>query len=61
MSAHWWVELVLGPIVGLAVSGGVYWLKKSLGSLSADGSDCIPALLLVWLESSQHWSLQGVG
>ena len=32
-----------------------------LGSLSADGLGCIPALLVVWPEAFQHRSLQAVG
>lgn len=27
-------------------------------SLSADGSSCIPAMLIAWPEISQHWGLQ---
>ena len=50
MPAHWWVELGLGPPVGRAVSKGmsrgICWLRKSLGSLSADGWGCIPAHLV---------------
>ena len=36
-------------------------LRKSFGSLSADGWACIPSLLVVWPEASQDWSLQAVG
>ena len=43
------------------MSGGGCGLRKSLGSLSADGWGCVPALLVVWPEASQHWSLQAVG
>ena len=39
----------------------VYGLRKSLGSLSADGWGCVPTLLVIRLEASQHWSLQAVG
>ena len=46
------------------VSNGVFsgqlWAQKDLGSLS-DGWVCVPTLLVVWLEVSQHWSLQAVG
>ena len=46
MPAHWWVELGLGPLVGWAVSRDVSTggpgLRKSLGSLSADGWVCVP-------------------
>ena len=31
-------------------------VKKTLGSLSADGWGCVPALFVVWPEASQHWS-----
>ena len=55
------VELDLGPLVGRAmsrgVSGGGCGLRKSLGSLSVDGWDCVPALLVVWPEASQHRNL----
>ena len=36
------------------VSRGGCGLKKSLGILSADGWGCVPALLVVWPEASQH-------
>ena len=62
--AHWWVELGLVPLVGRAVSGGVFRggceLSMTLGSLSADRWGCVPTLLIVWPEASQHWSLQAV-
>ena len=65
MPAPWWVELGLGPLVGRAMSNGVpsggYGLRKSLGSLSVDGWDHVPALLVIWPDVSQHWSLQAVG
>ena len=65
MPAHWWMELGLGPLVGRTmlrdVSRGGCGLRKSLGSLSADGWGCIPILLVVWPEASQHWSLQTIG
>ena len=63
--AHWWVELGLVPLVGRAMSGvcllssGLLW--KTLSSLSADGWGCVPTLLVVWPDSSQHWSLEAVG
>ena len=63
--AQWWVELGLGPLVGRAVSmdvsRGGYGLRKPLGSLTADGWDCVPAQLVAWPEASQHWCLQVVG
>ena len=62
MPAHWRLELGLVPLVGRAVSGGVFrgscGLRKTLGSLSADGWGCVPALLVGWPEASQHWILQ---
>ena len=36
-------------------------LRNILSSLSACGWDCVPALLVVWPEASQHWSQQPVG
>ena len=53
--AHWWVELGLILLVGRTV------LRKMLSSLSADGWGCLLALLVVWPEVSQHWSLQAFG
>ena len=48
---HWWVELGLGTLVSKAVSRGMsrggFGLRKSLGSLSANGWGCVPALLVV--------------
>ena len=53
---HCWVEL-LNILVGKAMLRGVsrtpvsgYGHRKSLGSLSADGWDCVPTLLVVWSE-----------
>lgn len=41
MPAYWWVELGCGPLVGRAisrvVSRGGYGLRKSLGTLAANG------------------------
>ena len=59
-----WVGLDLVLLVRRATSSGVFrggcGLRKILGSLSADGWGCVPTLLVVWLEASQHWSLQTV-
>ena len=48
--------------------GGVLWgvcdLIMILGSLSANGWDCVPVLLVVWLRVSSTvacWSLSGAG
>ena len=61
MPAHWRVELGLGPLVGRAMFRGSSWLRKSLGSLSADGFDCVPAHCVVCLNASQHLSLWTAG
>ena len=61
MPAHWWVELGLGQGCVSGVSRGSYGLRKSLGTLSVDGWNCVPALMVVLPEISQHWSLQAVG
>ena len=54
MPAFWWVELSLFPLMGRAMSGGVFWgvceLSMTLGSLSVDGWVCVPALFVVWSE-----------
>ena len=53
------------PLVGGAVargeSKGGWGLRKSLGSQSADGRGCVPTLVVVWPEVSQHQSLQAFG
>ena len=63
--AHWWVELGLVPLMGRAMSRGLFRggcaLWTSLGRLSADGWVYVPTLFVVWPEASQHWSLQAVG
>ena len=50
---------------GRAMSSGVFiggfWLRTTLGGLSADGWNCVLTLLVVWPEASPHWSLQAVG
>ena len=57
------VELGLVPL-GRAMSRGVFkggcGFRMTLGRLSADGWGCVPVLLVVWPEMSQHWSLQAV-
>ena len=63
--AHWWVELGLGPLVGRAVSRGVFRggcrLRNTFLSLSDDGWGFVPALLVVWPEASQHcWAGPGL-
>lgn len=54
MPAHWWLELVLGPLLDRGMSRGGYRVKKSLESLSVDGWGCVPAQFVVWPEESQH-------
>ena len=47
----WWMMLDLGFLVGRTASSGVFWcvcdLIMILGSLSANGSGCVPVLLVV--------------
>ena len=47
----WWLELGLVPLVGRAVSRGVFLgvceLSTTLSRLSADGCGCVPVLLVV--------------
>ena len=54
MHALWWLELNLIPLVGRAMSegvfGGIYELSTTLSSLFADGLGCVLTLLVVWLE-----------
>ena len=56
MHALWWLELNLIPLVGRAMSegvfGGIYELSTTLSSLFADGWCCIPVNLIVWHEVS---------
>ena len=63
--AHWWVDLCHVPLVGRAMSRGVFiggsWLRTTLDSLSPEGWDCVPTLFIVWPEASQDWILQAVG
>ena len=46
MSAHLWMEIGFSPLADMAisrdVSSGSCGLRKSLGSLSADRSACVP-------------------
>ena len=48
----WGMGLDLVSLVSRAVSSGVFWgvseLSVILGSLSANGWDCVPVLLVVW-------------
>ena len=46
----WWVKLLL------------WWaeLSKTLIRLTANGWGCVPSLLVVWHEATQHWRLPGL-
>ena len=64
----WWVGLDLVFLAGRAMSSGVIWdvceLSMILGSLSANGSGCVPVLLVVWHGMSSTgacWQLSGAG
>ena len=52
MPVFWWMRLDLIFLVGSTMSSGVLWdvceLNMILGSLSANGSGCVPVLLDVW-------------
>ena len=52
------------PVVGEAgscPSGGQAHAQEDFRKPSADGWGCVPTLLVVWPDVSQHWSLQAVG
>ena len=40
----------------------LWWaeLSKTLIRLTADAWGCVPSLLVVWPEATQHWSLPGL-
>ena len=66
MPVFWWMRLDLVFLVGMSVSGGVFWrvcgLIMILGRLSANGWGCVPALLVVWHRVSSTvacWLLSG--
>ena len=68
MPVFWWMGLDLVFLVGRIVSGGVFWgvcdLILILESLSANGWDCVPVLLVFWYRFSSTvvcWSLSGAG
>ena len=52
MPVFWWMRLDLVFLVGISTSGDVFWGACDrvviLGSLSANGWGCVPALLVVW-------------
>ena len=64
MSVHWWEDLDLVPLVSNGMSRSMLrascGIRRTLGSLSANGWGCISTLLVVLPEASQHWSLQAV-
>ena len=55
---HWWVELSLVPLVGRAMSRGVfrddYRLRKTSSSLFVGGWGRVSAPLVVWPETSHY-------
>ena len=68
MPVFWWMRLDLVFLVGMSTSGGVFWgvcgLIMILGSLSANGWDCVPVLLVVWPRVSSTvacWLLSEAG
>ena len=59
-----WVEMRLALIVGRALPGIMFiirqqFIQEYFKLLSTAG--CVSALLVVWSEASQHWSLQAIG
>ena len=64
VTAPWWAELGVFPLVGKAMSSHVFiggcWHRMNSGSLSADGCGCVPTILVGWRGASQHWILQAV-
>ena len=68
MPVFWLERLDLVFLVGRATSGGVFScvceLSVILGSLSANGSGCVPVLLVVWHGASSTgvcWPLGETG
>ena len=68
MPVFWWMRLDLIFLVGRSASGGVFWgvsdLIMILDSLSANGWECVPVLLVVWQRVSSTvacLSLSGAG
>ena len=68
MPVFWWMRLDLVFLVGRTISGGVFWaiceLIMILGSLFANRSGCVPALVVVWHGVSSTvacWLLSGAG
>lgn len=50
MTAPWWAEPGVVPLVGKAMSSHVFiggcWLRMNSGSLSADGCGCVTTILV---------------
>ena len=68
MPVFWWMRLDLVFLVHRTMSDDVFWgvceIIMILGSLSANGWDCIPVLLVVWHGVSSTvacWSLSVAG
>ena len=68
MPVFWWMRVELVFLVGRTASSGVFWgvcgLIMVLATLSANGLDCVPVLLVVWHGVSSTgacWSLSGAG
>ena len=68
MPVFCWMRLDVFFLMGRTTSGGVFCgvcdLIMILGSLSANGWACVPALLVVWHRVSStvgFWSLSGAG
>ena len=68
MPVFWWMRLDVVFLVGRIAFGVVFWdvcdLIMILGSLSADGSGCVPVFIVVWQRVSSTvtcWSLSGAG
>ena len=64
MPVFWWMRLGLFFLVGRSMSGGVFWgvcgLIMIFGSLSANGWDCVPVLLVVWHRVSSTVACQSL-
>ena len=65
MPVFWWIRLDLVFLVHRTMSGGVFWgvcELMILGSLSDNGSGCVPVLIDFWHGVSSTgacWSLIG--
>ena len=63
--ANFWVELDFLPSSGQAVTSGmfssIFKLNTSLGNLFAHDYSCVPILLVVRPEVSQHYNLKSIG